>query len=553
MAKDQKLVIKVSNEKIIKVLNKPFTKSILDCFDEKPKTAGQIANSISFPKEKIYYHIKKLISNDLLFVTSSDLVKGIEQKLFLPTAKEFRIIKIIKTPNTKRPSLTKVNENKENGDTEKKEQIFQKDTLKRKLNERRRTDERRNNSRRKQNEKRSGGKYEFNGKNKRADSNRRKSNDQRKNNTRRVNAERRFNDIETSKSSLGSSKTRKSNSIPLKNILLKLNGVNKAMTFVQSGDNVTFLLCNLKKDGFEIERINNYVVPYEFKDNKISTLTELIINVSNQFISKQMRGKVYLAIHSDNYQLQMTYVNVKGKSKKLFKKELLQTLKQSYQLNEKHGIYDFVSQKRYEKDTIVCLSNKRDQVKKDYKELVDAGLQPRYNTSIPQIINNIHTYYNLGQGEEYSLLIYIDRKKAHIVFSRYGQLFESMEINKGLNYFTDALIELSVVSQDTNDAKENALHFLSHYGIGPQTSESTIQAGIPFKKAQKILDHLIVSFIHDVKNLVPSLHNTEVVFFPTYPGLVNIKLSSPFHLGAQNCHWEESGAFTGEISIRKQN
>jgi len=56
-------------------------------------------------------------------------------------------------------------------------------------------------------------------------------------------------------------------------------------------------------------------------------------------------------------------------------------------------------------------------------------------------------------------------------------------------------------------------------------------------------------FIHDVKNLVPSLHNTEVVFFPTYPGLVNMKLSSPFHLGAQNCHWEKSGAFTGEISI----
>ena len=56
-------------------------------------------------------------------------------------------------------------------------------------------------------------------------------------------------------------------------------------------------------------------------------------------------------------------------------------------------------------------------------------------------------------------------------------------------------------------------------------------------------------FIHDVKNLVPSLHNTEVVFFPAYPGLVDMKLSSPFHLGAQNCHWEESGAFTGEISI----
>ena len=504
MAKDQKLVIKVSSEKVIKVLNKPFTKSILDCFDDKPKTAGQIANSISFPKEKIYYHIKKLISNDLLFVTSSDLVKGIEQKLFLPTAKEFKIIKIKKPSVTKNPSLAGVIENKDKDNSKKIDQNFQNDILQRKLNERRRKDERRNNSRRKQKEKRSVSKSEFSGINKRADSNRRNSNDQRKIEPRRINTERRFLRSGTGQSKFISAKlkTDKSNSIPFKNILLKLNGVNKAMTFVQSGDNVTFLLCNLKKNGFEIERINNYVLPYKFKDNKISTLTDLIINVSNQFNSKQMSGKVYLAIHSDNYQLQMTYVNVKGKSKKLFKKDLLQTLQQSYELNEEHGIYDFISQKRNDKNTIVCLSNKSDQVKKDYKELVDAGLQPRYNTSIPQILNNIHTYYNLGQGEEYSLLIYIDREKAHIVFSRYGQLFESMEINKGLNYFTDALTELSVVNQDTNDAKENALHFLSHYGIGPETSDSTIQAGIPFKKAQKILDHLIVSFIHDVKDAI---------------------------------------------------
>ena len=58
----QKKIIQITDHKIIKVLKKPFTKKILDCFDEKPKTAGEIANSISFPKEKIYYHIKKLIS-----------------------------------------------------------------------------------------------------------------------------------------------------------------------------------------------------------------------------------------------------------------------------------------------------------------------------------------------------------------------------------------------------------------------------------------------------------------------------------------------------------
>ena len=87
----QKNIIQISDQKIIKVFKKPFTKKILDCFDEKPKTAGEIANSISFPKEKIYYHIKKLISSNLLYVTSTEMVKGIEQKLFFPTAKEFSI------------------------------------------------------------------------------------------------------------------------------------------------------------------------------------------------------------------------------------------------------------------------------------------------------------------------------------------------------------------------------------------------------------------------------------------------------------------------------
>ena len=88
----QKKIIQITDHKIIKVFKKPFTKKILDCFDEKPKTAGEIANSISFPKEKIYYHIKNLISSNLLYVTSAEMVKGIEQKLFFPTAKEFTII-----------------------------------------------------------------------------------------------------------------------------------------------------------------------------------------------------------------------------------------------------------------------------------------------------------------------------------------------------------------------------------------------------------------------------------------------------------------------------
>ena len=56
-------------------------------------------------------------------------------------------------------------------------------------------------------------------------------------------------------------------------------------------------------------------------------------------------------------------------------------------------------------------------------------------------------------------------------------------------------------------------------------------------------------FINEVKSMVPSLQNTKVIFFHAYSGLANIDVRDPFYLGAQNCHWEGSGAYTGEISI----
>ena len=89
MSKKVKEQITIEDFKKVKILKKEITKKILRCFDGQPKTASQIANSISFPKEKIYYHIKNLLSNDILFIESRDMVKGIEQTRFLPTAKKF--------------------------------------------------------------------------------------------------------------------------------------------------------------------------------------------------------------------------------------------------------------------------------------------------------------------------------------------------------------------------------------------------------------------------------------------------------------------------------
>ena len=55
------------------ILQKDITKRILDCFNDEPKTASQIANSISFPKDKIYYHIKNLIAFDILYIANKTI------------------------------------------------------------------------------------------------------------------------------------------------------------------------------------------------------------------------------------------------------------------------------------------------------------------------------------------------------------------------------------------------------------------------------------------------------------------------------------------------
>ena len=77
MIQKQKDIIIVKDHKTAKILNKKFTKKILDCFHNESKTASEIANSISFPKEKIYYHIKNLVSNDILFVAKTKKIQGI--------------------------------------------------------------------------------------------------------------------------------------------------------------------------------------------------------------------------------------------------------------------------------------------------------------------------------------------------------------------------------------------------------------------------------------------------------------------------------------------
>ena len=90
------------------------------------------------------------------------------------------------------------------------------------------------------------------------------------------------------------------------------------------------------------------------------------------------------------------------------------------------------------------------------------------------------------------------------------QLIESREFNKGLYYFSDTLKELSISNSGEEDAESNAMHFLSYYGIDADTTDTNIQDGLPFKKAQSIINHLSLSFIEDIKEAMHYFQNVLI-------------------------------------------
>ena len=56
-------------------------------------------------------------------------------------------------------------------------------------------------------------------------------------------------------------------------------------------------------------------------------------------------------------------------------------------------------------------------------------------------------------------------------------------------------------------------------------------------------------FIEKMISDLDSLGDTNVIICPPFTGLTSLSNSNKYNLGAQNCYFEDSGAYTGEISV----
>ena len=199
------------------------------------------------------------------------MVKGIEQKRFLPTAKIFSFDGLSENVHPgvdgnidKNPSLS--NHASFQGQAINKKDPF---TV-RKTSDRRREIDRRVLVRRSFHKRRKN-KIQNIQKEKRNNKDRRSSLDRRNAFNRRLLVERRINQLLTKSSNKKNAKKlftspKKALSKEIQNTLLRLNGVQEAMTFVQSGNHVTYLCCSLDTLGFSIKRASSFQLPIRVKD-----------------------------------------------------------------------------------------------------------------------------------------------------------------------------------------------------------------------------------------------------------------------------------------------
>ena len=100
----------------------------------------------------------------------------------------------------------------------------------------------------------------------------------------------------------------------------------------------------------------------------------------------------------------MTYLTVSGKSKQLFKKNLIKALEGSYGFKEKNTLFDYVRHSNDQKKATVSFTTKRNQIENDFNDLKKSGIHVRYISSLPKILHNIHTYYNLDTNTNFHSL-----------------------------------------------------------------------------------------------------------------------------------------------------
>ena len=539
--KKQVKTLYISDLSIQKAISKPIPKKIIDSFYDTPLTASQIADAVSFPKDKIYYHIKKLIAHDIIYIAETKEIKGIVQKKFLPTSEKIIFGDApdkIKKDTGDDPKLEQIkidsiekqetiisaktilkdidsSDKIESGlKTEKQKtlnlsnvtDIPDPSNLLRAIYDRRKSRDRRSDYiRRSDFERRIKQFFDYTSPDRRTNNLRRKIEDRRFVENRRFENDRRLEGegkiIKRSNQKINLQKSQPYISSPfLFNSLAHLQGMKKAITFVQSGNSVTYMQAQMGLDDFIIKEIQQYTLPLRIEDHLIQTFPELIRHVYYQTVDTSRSKDYYLAVSSSDYDYQMVYIDTENLDDNI-ETYISNNLQKSFSINKDRIIMDWEMNDTNEHNAVVCFSAKVDSIKSDYSALTSFGIQPRYNTSIPQILYNIYRYSHFGIGGGNALIIYIEKYRTNLILIQNARLVDSQSFTIGFDSFVNVITALfrDEDNQDTG-VRMAAARFLKEYGVSYSKSDNSdhVITKSKIETASDLLGPMVESFRSEV-------------------------------------------------------
>ena len=269
------------------------------------------------------------------------------------------------------------------------------------------------------------------------------------------------------------------------NTLMHLNGMTHAMTFVHTGENVTFMQADKGLDDYVIKQVKNYKLPYENEGQIIDTLPELIKHVYQHSVDNSKKGRHYLAYTSIDYHYEMTYMQSQTQNKDEFKDFLYYNLNKSYALNMENTVVDWTANDSYENNTVVCYSSSKDKIEQDYDILQASGIQPRYNTSIPKILLNIYNNSVSGNIGGNALMVYMVESKTFLALIQRFQLVDSRYFRIGMDNFILPLCKTFDVNGSSSQITEDiALDFLRTHGIAVDDNVHEDTGPVDWRNAQ---------------------------------------------------------------------
>ena len=546
-------ILYISDKKIQKAISKPIPKKIIDCFYETPLTASQIADAVSFPKDKIYYHIKKLVALDILYVSETKEIKGIIQKKFLPQSQKIvfgeapdetlepvekeTIDKKIEAYITKKqekaptsqtesasekPSNISISPTTEVKDVHriKTEQrpIISNVTFNRSINDRRKSRDRRNSFIRRSNiDRRIKQSFDYSSPDRRTQPGRRSPDDRRTLSTRRDKNDKRLEgEISTIKRSHQKILSKQSQAFISSSFLFSslahLQGMKKAITFVHSGDTVTCMQAQMGLDDFIVKDVRNYSLPMRIEEHIIQTLPELIRHVYYQTVDTSNSGDYYLALSSSDYDYQMVYLDTENLEEDI-EGFIQKTIEKSFAIRYDKTVVDWTMNDTIENSAVVCYSTKIDSIQNDYSSLTSFGIQPRYNTSMPQIIYNIYKYSHYGIGGGNALIVYIDNHRTNLVLIQNAQLVDSQFFTIGFGSFVNTIVHLfNNVDKYPMGSKLSATRFLQDHGA---IDNQTISSKATLSPAKKI------TAFEDLRPIIESFKSEVLSSYRFFSGVRN--------------------------------